>query len=179
MDDREELAKQIEDAVLERKHGEHGDAADAELSLLMCENSETILAALLTPTPDPQRSGASGDALREAVAKAIWETADDEVGWEATLSLAAKGEVYMNGQVEFVREQARAVLAALSVAPAAPEDGDQPAASDQGEGWKALLEKALPFVGWASTRGQIIAGVDAAELYEAISFALTPTGDEA
>lgn len=30
------------------------------------------------------------------------------------------------------------------------------------------LEKAAPFVGWASTRGQIVAGVDAGELCDVI-----------
>jgi len=36
----------------------------------------------------------------------------------------------------------------------------------------AALEKAAPFIGWASTRGQILAGVDADELCDIIDAAI-------
>ena len=53
------------------------------------------------------------DELREAVARAIWECADDEVGWAATVALSKTGDAYMVGQVEFVRREAAAALAAI------------------------------------------------------------------
>jgi ribosomal protein S12 methylthiotransferase accessory factor YcaO len=40
------------------------------------------------------------------------------------------------------------------------------------------LEKAAPFIGWASTRHQIIAGVDAAELYDLIDALLAKARGE-
>ncbi|MCF4166374.1 hypothetical protein L2U69_12025 [Zavarzinia compransoris] len=46
-------------------------------------------------------------AAIEAAAKAIWESADDEIGWDATLLLPA-----MSQQVEFVREEAHAAISA-------------------------------------------------------------------
>lgn len=58
----------------------------------------------------------SREQIVEAMARALWEQADDEVGWEATLSLAATGEVYMIGQVEWTRESARLALTALEAA---------------------------------------------------------------
>ena len=67
------------------------------------------------------------DDLREAVARAIWECADDEVGWAATVALAKTGDAYMVGQVEFVRREADAALAAireagLSIVPFVPTE---------------------------------------------------------
>jgi len=56
------------------------------------------------------------DELIEMMARAIWECTDDEVGWEATLSLARTGDAYMNGQVDFVRSQATAALTAIEAA---------------------------------------------------------------
>jgi hypothetical protein len=66
------------------------------------------------------------DELREAVARGIWECADDEVGWAATVALAKTKDAYMMGQVEFVRRQADAALAAireagLAIVPGAPD----------------------------------------------------------
>jgi len=41
-----------------------------------------------------------------------------------------------------------------------------------------LLEKALLFVGWAYSRGQIVAGVDAEELVDAIDAAIAKATGE-
>jgi len=43
----------------------------------------------------------------------------------------------------------------------------------------AALEKAAPFIGWASTRGQILAGVDADELCDVIDAAIAKATGEA
>ena len=72
-----------------------------------------------TPTPDAE----TREALIEAAAKAMWEEADDEVGWEGTLSLAKTGDAFMVGQVQWMRDQAAvavdAILSSGLVVPAA------------------------------------------------------------
>jgi hypothetical protein len=52
------------------------------------------------------------DEAVERAAAAVWERADDEVGWAATLSLAATGDAYMVGQIEYCREDARTAIRA-------------------------------------------------------------------
>lgn len=59
--------------------------------------------------------GEGFEAAVERAARALFDARDDEVGWEAVLSLAATGDTYMHGQVEFIRAEASAALrAALS-----------------------------------------------------------------
>ncbi|GEM_PF-5557137 len=48
--------------------------------------------------------------LVDRVAKVLWEQADDEVGWDATLSLVAGGDAYLKMQVDWCRESARLAI---------------------------------------------------------------------
>lgn len=49
----------------------------------------------------------------ERAAKAAWNHADDEIGWEATNSLAATGEPGMQFNVDWVREEAALAIRAF------------------------------------------------------------------
>jgi hypothetical protein len=92
-------------------------AENASLRAVIAEAQEIVRAALDQAQAQPGVT----EAMVEAAAAAIWEHADDEVGWKATLVAAAAGDTYLVGQVEWYREEARAALTAALGFPTQPQ----------------------------------------------------------